>query len=862
MKKNFFKKLALVMALALTVTSVPATSASAAAAPGFKSKAVKVNVGQTKKFSTANSTKYSVKFKIGNKSVATIATSKKAVKVTGVAAGKTTLKATFKNYKTKKVTTAKVPVTVIEEATTLKSVEAKGVKTLVATFNKAVDDTKAVVAVTKGNAKPSVSTTKWAEDKKSVTVTMGSKLTDGTYELSVTGLTTDALKGSVSVKDEKLTSIEFIGTNLTADGEPATVSTASIGFKVLNQYGEKMAAPGTVNITSSFGAKAEQSDATSTSNGKVTFTVSSPTLRVYGTSGSVTAVETSTGVTATATVTYSAKATAKTMTVKGLYDSTDAKIKDISKGDTASNFFVLATIADQYGNALNAKALNNSTIKATLVAGNTGITGPNTTGANAVVTTFEDKTVDGVDYVALKLEGGVVSAGTFYMTIVNNSLGLLANTSFTVQSGTVIKSLSISANDTIYQGSKNELNFEAVDTDGNAVTKYSTLKNLVSFSTSGTDKVRFEKKSDGTAKLVYIPSKDSVDKNYLTKTFTTTVNDNTSTSYFVKSNTFNTYAAKVATEVTGVKSGTKVAVASGGSLTIDLGDLVVEDQYSNVMSSDEVKALDNLYYTIAGTGVATTVTTPTNIPARGSVKMNGILGNTVTIKNTLTVGFLKDAKLSKSAEISIYTVDASKATSLSIDSIKDGNVVKADGTNKPSTIVTPGAISVIGKVSGYTVELPSDYYVVTGNTGENLGSPSTTNTVAYQTLTATLDVAVNTSDGTVMLKKDYSYSNAGAKITKIESNTTTKVAPQVLDATVFEGLFTMKDQYGDSIAADKKSGVKYEVIQNIAVGSKESTIKFNNTNNVSVSTTTLGDEFTVIATYGDISVSKTITIAN
>lgn len=115
MKKNFVKKLAVALSLAMAVSTLaPAANADAAAAPKFKSTSVTVNAGQTKKYNTANSKKYSVSFKIGNKSVATIKYSKgsKAVKVTGVTAGKTTLRADFKSYSTKKVTTKKIPVTV------------------------------------------------------------------------------------------------------------------------------------------------------------------------------------------------------------------------------------------------------------------------------------------------------------------------------------------------------------------------------------------------------------------------------------------------------------------------------------------------------------------------------------------------------------------------------------------------------------------------------------------------------------------------------------------------------------------------------------------------------------------------------
>ena len=210
MKKNFVKKLALGLALVMAVTSVPASS-EAAATPGFKSSAVKVRVGQTKKYSTENSKKYSVKFKIGNKSVATIKYSagSKAVKVTGVAEGKTTLRADFKSYKTKEVTTARIPVTVkaVVKETAIQSVTQDTITKLTANFVgdtsavKASDitvvrtDDNAVVAiksVTVDGAKVVIETYTTMADGENYTVTYNSKS-------SVTFKATDATVSNVNV---------------------------------------------------------------------------------------------------------------------------------------------------------------------------------------------------------------------------------------------------------------------------------------------------------------------------------------------------------------------------------------------------------------------------------------------------------------------------------------------------------------------------------------------------------------------------------------------------------------------------------------------------------------------------------------
>lgn len=111
MKKRLFKRLAFALALTVAVTSVDAPSA-AAAKPGFMSTKAVVKVGQTKKYRTKNNSKYSTRFVIGNKKVATVkySRSKKFAKVTGVKPGKTTLRVDFKNYVTKKVTPVRIKV--------------------------------------------------------------------------------------------------------------------------------------------------------------------------------------------------------------------------------------------------------------------------------------------------------------------------------------------------------------------------------------------------------------------------------------------------------------------------------------------------------------------------------------------------------------------------------------------------------------------------------------------------------------------------------------------------------------------------------------------------------------------------------
>ena len=197
MKKNFVKKLALGLALVMAVTSVPATS-EAAAKPGFKSSKVTVKEGQTKKYSTENSSKYSVKFKIGNKDVATIkyTPGSKSVKVTGVAEGKTTLRADFKSYKTKETTTVRIPVTVkaVVKPAAFSKVSQVSVTELEAVYTgdtSAIKNTDFVITRTSDNVVFPVSkVTVDQKDATKLTLTTFSKMADGKeYTVAFAGTT-------------------------------------------------------------------------------------------------------------------------------------------------------------------------------------------------------------------------------------------------------------------------------------------------------------------------------------------------------------------------------------------------------------------------------------------------------------------------------------------------------------------------------------------------------------------------------------------------------------------------------------------------------------------------------------------------
>ncbi|OAS14544.1 S-layer homology domain-containing protein [Paenibacillus oryzisoli] len=114
--------------------------------------------------------------------------------------------------------------------------KATGVYKATVTFNKPVDTTKAVVSLTKGTLAVSATTT-WSEDKKVATLTTDTKIGEGEYTATVSGLdaaTVEKTTATFSAKDEQVSKIDFVNAGDTV----AYSKNAVIKLKAENQYGE------------------------------------------------------------------------------------------------------------------------------------------------------------------------------------------------------------------------------------------------------------------------------------------------------------------------------------------------------------------------------------------------------------------------------------------------------------------------------------------------------------------------------------------------------------------------------------------------------------------------------------------------
>ena len=864
MKKNFVQKLALGLALVMTVTSVPATS-KAAVKPAFKTSSVTVTEGETVKAVIKNTKGWTAKkivVKDGTVAEATAVQKKKKVnvKVTGVKAGET--KVVTKLTNGKKVVKAKLNVTVTAPEVATMTAEATGVKEITVTFSKAVD-AASTVTVKKAAATPTY-TSKLSEDGKTLVLTMGAKLTKGTYTVAVGELTADVI-----VEDEKVTSIEIskelIATEPTVSSDKKNYAT--VGYKVLNQYGERMA--GEVSVSCSLGTDyTEVQSCNAKRNGIAQFEMSAVLFCVPGTTGTVTVVETKTGVTATSEVVYSAASTAKTLEVVGVVDLEKAVLPaTITAGRDAADYGLYVQVLDQYGNPVKAEAFKD-VANITVADSTTGLD---------IKTDAIDEDPENEDYLVIPFvasksnEDGKIKSGKIFVSIVNKNLGSLFTGNFEAIDPVLLGSFDVYAESDIYDKATNALSFEAYDKDGNAVKDYATLSKLVKFGTEANPDttLSWDENLDGSASLYYTPVVTGIEygnedlKNYTYATHTMYINGVDLTQQTVKTVQFTVKEKRVPVAVTGLQSGTVTAVDNtlNETLKIAAKNIKLEDQYGNEFSKVAAAGLgDKVSFEVEGNEVTATSGTATDGITLKVVK------DDATVSSTVHLWVTGVQKKSDAFEVKVYPVDTLKATDLYIASLNPELIIPTyeqcvlhdtvAATITSGSAVTLG-VSVQGKVGGKLVNIPARNYSVTSASNAAIVLEKE----GRVEKAATLEITVNTYEKPVVLTKAYTYSNVLSTLKYLEDASYLgygyELAVSSFTSEELADLFYMVDQYGDKYT---KGDVKFTIRITEANDNESAKVANNGTQYATVSGLESGDMMFITATLGELKAMTKVTV--
>ncbi len=612
--------------------SVKITVKKAPTATGIKLEKDTLNVGETTKVvhsGTAKVNCYSA-------NPAVVKVNKTTGEVTAVGAGKTQI--AVRNAITKK--RVYVDITVNAEATDAPVAKQSGSKTITVTNGVSMKDRK--VTVMRGNTEVALASKNgivFNENGTGITITTAANLANTTYTVKV-GDATLEVKAELS-KVDKITilSDKAALVNTAATGSAVVYGAATVGYKVENQFGEDITTTTSLNVSGS------DTPALDAKNHRITFTRSSNEPYILGRDIiSVVLVHTETGKSAQATLTVSNEAAADSITFNGVWNREGKTFND-DVDLSESPFYLLFTVKDQYGMTFkDYKNVNvNTDLHVSVIGGLTGLT------VDATRDNFVVVQKDGVDYLAIRVRqvpNMDLKAGTAQVLAISGGNGKSIQEEFQLEVGGRVEKLSVNPPAYVPAGEEVEFNYTAYDANGNEVTSYEHLKDVII--TGGNDNLTWEKGENGKALLIWDGS--TVTNPGKGRTTIQTYGFETLNHNFTNLQvTVNEQARPVA--IDGVKDvSTSLSATSGAAVSIKVKNLIVVDQYGREMSksllnkalaSSGIYSLETLTATIRNDGLS-----------RNVIELQGGIGGSDTASRAITLGrqnYTADTELFKVA---------------------------------------------------------------------------------------------------------------------------------------------------------------------------------------------------------------------
>lgn len=455
-----------------------------------------------------------------------------------------------------------------EDELKVKSVSAISAKTLEVKFNQAADVKAEDFTVNKGTVKTNIASVALSEDKTVATIELTSKMTKGDYTVTVAQEDADALVATVTVDDEKVSKIE-----VTSDVAPITSSPspyeAKVGVKVLNQYDEDITKLNHSDVTVTVGGAA--TSGTLDLEGVLTLTLA-PTAK-EGDSVYITLVHGKTGVVAQETVKVSRAAAISKVTFGELYNK-DGKTLNQDTDVTKDKFYLPVSFEDQYGEEIT--ALGDITGKITVTNSNPGV---------ATVTALKTVKIDNKDTNVLEVDS-VNLAGSTNIIVVANETGANATTALTVDEGVKVASISLgSPEELVTAGKKILFPLTITDTAGNELETKKEFYDLNAKDSitingpTGTEVVEVKDKG-----LFVEVKAGQVSENVAVTVVVTTSTGKVATQTVVPKE------AAEPTVITGISSKKATSVRAGDTtgVTIANTDLIVEDQFGQVIKDEDI----------------------------------------------------------------------------------------------------------------------------------------------------------------------------------------------------------------------------------------------------------------------------------
>lgn len=618
---------------------------------------------------------------------------------------------------------------------TIDTVTASGAKILTVTFNKEITDAnKAVFEVKKGSVKVNTSSITWNTDNTEAAIVLSGKLSAGEYTVNVTGLLTTTLTGKVTVANETVAKVTILSENAPILVSPGSATgTATVGYKVENQYGEDITATTALTATAGGAVVRTASGALPTAV-KGVATIPIVDTAKEGDAIVLTLIHTESGKADSKTLKISAKSAVSDIAITALYNK-DGKTLTETSDLTKDNFYLVVEAKDQYGQVLKTASITG------LIANNTNTTIAQING-NASPT-LETITVNGTDVAAVKITNGstgVLKAGSTSIMLIAPASG--KNTSFTVDVAeaqrvdTIVFEVPsvVAANEALF------IPVQATDKLGNAVTDEKVLKDANrGVKLSGITGAVFTTKNGVLG--VSIPSTSLTAEGYVSLVGITATNKTTIANIQVK-------ATAVPAIVTGLSTTASTTLRSNGTLALTTANIIAEDQYGRVMTA---AALNTWLSANAANKIFIEDTTANIVSLSPTVSANksNITSGVSTI--TVTAGTTKGTE-----KVTLTVANAANPTGLAT-SAKEVTFQVTDGTEFASY-----SVDAVGTVYDEVAASHSDnlaydktvkVYGVLSNGGKVLLTNSTDYSVSSTNATLNTDIV----DGVIDITSAYTY---------------------------------------------------------------------------------------------------------
>lgn len=580
-------------------------------------------------------------------------------------------------------------------------------KTLAVKFNRPVEKTQdAKFAIKKGASSLSAEGT-WNADKTELHLELAGKITAGKYDVTITGLTEDALVGSVEATNERVEDIKVLTTDAPLSGTSVNVS-----YQLLNQYGEdvtKTSLGNNLTVTAAPGTAGTIKDGV--------FTVNEVKL---DTKFTVVIVDQNTGKSASGQINVVNTAVLDTIQLGDVYQPKDLPLNEDNKAEQ----YVLVSGLDQYG-----KDVKLTTDNMTVVSSNQGV----------ATFTLTDVVVNEETVQALQIN--VNKAGTTTLTVVSNSSGKSATKNITVAPGVKVDTISIgNATGTVSGSKKITLPVEITNNRGELITKKADAGKITLNSTDSNKPVFVEK--DGALFIeLTTPSVTTAEaQKTVVVTATTETNKVVTKVLTVRPNA-------VATELVGIDNSVSFNILAGRTLDIPFTKFIVNDQYGDRVESGYTISVDGLAdeNTITATADGDSVSIATEAASKNETVRFTLVGKESSLDQRVTI-----VKASEFASYKIEDVDVIYAAK------SDNGFVVAEGYNKELVVkATTDAGRVVTLTEG------TDYTV--------LNKPGVSDAVRFAEnatqAKVTATVVINATGET--LTKELTYSNVAPKAVNV-----------------------------------------------------------------------------------------------